>query len=234
MFTGKFIKNFVFDGKGLRAHGRSGNLTRVFAEQGDLDGSCSVYSLMMMLIFHQKLEWADLKDGERAKDCEFVDHIQRLFLRGLNGCCANGHTLEYLSFRLNQCFGENLSEVFTITSGRYNSVSRRELHLKIRAQLDARKPVLLGFHRKSGTGHAVVVVGYRREDWNRLRLFCLDPGRMLPFMQVWNNVIDLNYLAPDTPADEQFMDINHYEDNKVYVDTILIIHNSSSESACPF
>lgn len=228
MFTVKFIKNFIFDGTGVRAYGRSGSLTRVFAEQGDLDGLCSVYSLMMMLIFHQKLDFADLEDRERAKDCEFVDHIQRLFLRGLNGLCMGGYTMEFLSFRLNQCFGGNLSEVFTTTPGKNNSVSRRELHLKIRAQLDARKPVLLGFYRISGKGHAVVVVGYRREDWNRLRLFCFDPGRRLLFMQAWNNVIDLDYLSNE---DDAITDFNYYEDNKVKVDNILLIHD---EIYCPF
>ena len=50
MFTAKFIKNIIFDGERLRAIGRSGRPTRVFAEQGDLDGSCAVYSLLMMLI----------------------------------------------------------------------------------------------------------------------------------------------------------------------------------------
>ena len=68
MFTAKFIKNIIFDGVKLRAIGRSGSPTRVLAVQGDLDGSCSVYCLMMMLIFHQKLDWEDLSDKERAKE----------------------------------------------------------------------------------------------------------------------------------------------------------------------
>ena len=45
MFTPKFIKNIVFDGRKLRALGRSGSPTRVLAVQGDLDGSCTIYSL---------------------------------------------------------------------------------------------------------------------------------------------------------------------------------------------
>ena len=43
MFTAKFIKNVFLEAEGLRAIGRSGKLTRVFAKQGDLDGSCTVY-----------------------------------------------------------------------------------------------------------------------------------------------------------------------------------------------
>ena len=82
MFTAKFIKNIFLDVKGIRAIGRSGKMSRVFAKQGDLDGSCAIYCLMMMLIFHHKLDWEDLIDGERAKDCEFVSRIQHEFLLG--------------------------------------------------------------------------------------------------------------------------------------------------------
>ena len=103
MFTAKFIKNIFLEAEGLRAIGRSGKLTRVFAKQGDLDGSCTIYSLMMMLIFHQKLDWEDLIDGERAKDFEFVSRIQHEFLHGLNGLCTGGFKLREIAGRVNKC-----------------------------------------------------------------------------------------------------------------------------------
>lgn len=231
MFTAKFINNFFFDGKGLRAIGPRGNLTRVFAQQGDLDGSCSVYCLMMMLIFHKKLDWENLTNNERAEENAFVERIQHHFLHSLNGLYLGGLAIDDLSEKLNLCFGQNLSKVFSTMPGSLYPVTRRELHLKIRAQLDARKPVLLGFHRKSGTGHSVVAVGYRREAWNRLRLFCLDPGHKLLFMQVWNNVIDLNYLSNDDAA---MTDVNHYEENEVCVTSALIINENAMECEFPF
>lgn len=231
MFTAKFIKNIFFNAESIKAFGRSGKLTRVFAQQGDLDGSCSIYSLMMMLIFHKKLDWEDLTKSEPAKRNNFVDSIQREFLYTFKGVCVGGHVMDEISDKLNLCFGRNLSEVFTTRENASNRVSRRVLHEKIRAQLDNRKPVLLGFRRTSGTGHSVVAIGYRREAWHRLRLFCLDPGRLLPFMQVWNNIIDIDYLSTD---DESKTDINHYENNKVCVEDILIIHDDTPESDCPF
>ena len=51
MFTAKFIRNIFLDKECIKAIGRSGKLTRVFAQQGNLDGACGVYSLMMMLSF---------------------------------------------------------------------------------------------------------------------------------------------------------------------------------------
>lgn len=230
MFTPKFIKNIVFDGRKLRALGRSDSPTRVFAEQGDLDGSCTIYSLMMMLIFHRQLDWEDLVDGERAKENDFVDIIQCEFLYGLNGLCLGGHVMDEVSDDLNQYFGKKLSEVFTTVPGKYNSVSRRELHLKIKTQLDARKPVMLGFWGEKGRGHCVVAIGYKREG-HLLHLFCLDPGRPLSVMQVWNNVIDLDYLSCN---DDAISDINHYGDEKVSVARILIINDNPPELDCPF
>lgn len=43
-------------------------------------------------------------------------------------------------------------------------------------------------------------------------------------MQAWNNVIDLDYLSND---DDAITDFNYYEDNKVNVDCILLIHDES-------
>lgn len=230
MFTPKFIKNLLFDEGRLRAVGRSGSPTRVLAVQGDLDGSCAIYSLMMMLIFHQKLDWEDLVDGERAKENEFVDRIQRQFLYDFKGLCLGGHILDDLSDKLNLCFGGKLSEVFMITPGMSYSVSRRRLHLKIRAQLDARKPVLLAFRRQSGKGHAVVVVGYQKVQ-SQLLLFCLDPGRGLPYMSVWNNIITLDYLSND---DWALTDFNYFLGNDIAVTDMLIINDNPPELDCPF
>ena len=231
MFTAKFIKNLVYNGETIRAIGRSGSPTRVLAVQGDLDGSCSVYCLMMMLIFHQKLDWEDLSDKERAKESAFVHSIQRKFLHGFKGLCKGGHMMRELSDKLNQCFGEDVTSVYTSFPNRINSVSRRELHQIIRFHLDCRKPVLVGFQRKNGIGHSVVAIGYRRESWDRLRLFCLDPARKIPYMSIWNNVIDLDYISND---DDTITDFNYYEEDNVCVSNILVIHDNLFEVDCPF
>ena len=96
----------------------------------------------------------------------------------------------------------------------------------LRFHLDSRKPVLVSFQRKNGIGHSVVAIGYRRESANRLCLFCLDPARKIPYMSIWNNVIDLDYLSND---DDTITDFNHYENDKVSVSNILIIYEKPSE-----
>jgi len=232
MFTAKFIKNIFLEAEGLRAIGRSGKLTRVFAKQGDLDGSCGIYSLMMMLIFHQKLDWEDLIDGERAKGCEFVGNIQRQFLHGLDGLCCCGNKLQEISDRVNQCYWGDLSEVFTTESDSPHTIGRRTLHVLIEKYLYERKPVMIGYSKPSGPGHALVAIAYRREAKNRLRLFCLDPSHGVPFMQLWNTVIDLDYLSD---VDDDFTDTNYWTEKKVCVnDFLVIVDDLPVESECPF
>ncbi len=231
MFTAKFIKNIFLEAESIKAIGRSGKKTRVFAKQGDLDGSCTIYSLMMMLIFHQKLDWEDLIDGERAKDFEFVSRIQHEFLHGLNGLCTNGYKLREISERANQCFGSKMCEAYTTEPGTPNTVSRSALQEMIRMYLDDRQPVMIGYSKPSGPGHALVAVAYRREAWNRLRLFCLDPSHGVPFMHPWNTVIDLDYRSSD---DDDFTDTNYWTEKKVCVNDFLVIVDLPAETKCPF
>jgi hypothetical protein len=231
MFTAKFIKNIFLEADSIKAIGRSGKLTKVFAQQGDLDGSCGIYSLMMMLIFHKFLDWEDLIDEERAKENEFVGRIQHEFLHSLNGICSGGYKLQEISKRVNKCFGRKICKAYTTVPGTSNSVSRLLLHELIRMNLDCRQPVMLGYSKPSEIGHALVAVAYRREAKNRLRLFCLDPSHGVPFMHPWNTVVDLDYLTSD---DDDFTDTNYYADKKVYVNSILVIDTIPAESECPF
>ena len=232
MFTAKFIKNIFLEAESIKAIGRSGKKTRVFAKQGDLDGSCTIYSLMMMLIFHQKLDWEDLIDGERAKDFEFVSRIQHEFLHGLNGLCTSGYKLREISDRVNKCFGSKICETYTTEPDTPNTVSRSILQEMIRMYLDDRQPVMIGYSKPSGPGHALVAVAYRREAWNRLRLFCLDPSHGVPFMHPWNTVIDLDYRSSDY---DDFTDTNYWTEKKVCVnDFLVIVDDLPAECECPF
>ena len=231
MFTAKFIKNIFLEAESIKAIGRSGKKTRVFAKQGDLDGSCTIYSLMMMLIFHQKLDWEDLIDGERAKDFEFVSRIQHEFLHGLNGLCTSGYKLREISDRVNKCFGSKICETYTTEPDTPNTVSRSILQEMIRMYLDDRQPVMIGYSKPSGPGHALVAVAYRRESWNRLRLFCLDPSHGVPFMHPWNTIIDLDYRSSD---DNDFTDTNYWTEKKVCVNDFLVIVDLPAETSCPF
>ncbi len=225
MFTPKFIKNISFNGELLLATGRSGEGAPVFVRQGDLDSSYTIYCLMMLLILHKNLDRNDLTDKERADEDDFVYSIQRMFLEKLNGCCRGGHKMKEISNKLNICFNAKLSETYTISRGKHNSVFRPGLHKIIKYYLDNGKPVMIGFKKEIGGVHAVVAIGYIKEG-KTMRLFCLDPEHPLGYMQVWNNVIDLKYYQL---CDDDYTDYNYYTGTQIIVDEILIINDPPQE-----
>ena len=76
---------------------------------------------------------------------------------------------------------------------------------------------MLGYSRPSELGHS--------------RLFCLDPSHGVPFMHLWNTVIDLDYLSYNNGF---FTDTNYYADEKICVNSFLVIKDNLQESECPF
>lgn len=230
MFRPKFIKNISYNGERIRAIGRSGKENPVFVEQGDLDSSCGIYCLMMMLMLHKRLDREDLADKKRAADDDFVFSIQHTFLQKMNGLCKGGHYMKDISNKLNICFNAKLSEVYEITRSKRNTVLRPGLHKMIKNHLDNGRPVMIGFRRADGHGHSVVVIGYNKPGKKKMRLFCLDPGCQLGYMQIWNNVIDLDY---NQSFDDVYTDYNYYGGIKIIVDQILFI-NDPPEQELPF
>ena len=222
MFKAKFIDNLYYDGVYIRAKEKDGDLCKVFLKQGQLDGACVIYSLMMMLIFQQKLNRKDLRGKAIDSKDYFVKSIQRHFLNyGLKGGSRGGHYMGDVSKKLNLCLKSNLSEYYTIRKRTWNTVTRQELHKKIRAQLDLGKPVMIGHRGAKGAGHAVVAIGYQMEGRKKMRLFCLDPSGNSPYMQLWNNVIDVIYLNDE----DKLTDLDYYFGDLITVDEILIIND---------
>ena len=55
MQTIHLIDNIFIENGTLRTYDREGKETIVFLKRGDLVGKCSVYSIMMMLILHKRI-----------------------------------------------------------------------------------------------------------------------------------------------------------------------------------
>ena len=81
MQTINVINNIVLKDGILHAYGREGNVTRVFLRQGNLEGRCAVYSLMMLLILHGILNREDLLRKVSAKAPEYIKKL--IFVEGI-------------------------------------------------------------------------------------------------------------------------------------------------------
>ena len=227
----KFIKNLSFSNKNeLIACGSNGRGDEIFMRQGDLDGACAIYSLMMMLIINRRINRKQLICRDSKPGYTSVKRLQDQFLGNLRGLYQAGYFFDALSNELKSSYRKVATAVTfsTITDSkpkRKDIVSKSEMHAKIRETLDAGFPVQIGYsYKKGNSGHSVVAVGYQEYDSGEfLRLFCLDPSHEITPLSFWNNIIDikLDYNSRNKYQDWSHADAPNW--NICNVDEILII-----------
>lgn len=219
-----FIDNldFLRDGE-LTAKGSNGRPNEVFMRQGDLDTACAVYSLMMMLVMHRRVNRKDLTTRENKTGYTSLMRLQDTFLASLSGMYQAGYLFGNLRDELHSSFRSVATATVYTTSKGEDQVEKVEFRKIIRETIDAGYPVQVGFSRsgKDG-GHALVAIAYQlvHTDTEFLRLFCLDPAFELHPQSFWNTIIDIN-LQPDNRV--TYADYNHSEDRSINVDEILVI-----------
>lgn len=216
------IDNMLLKDGTLYAVGREEEETKLFLKQGTIEGrcgvkcggKCAVYSLMMMLIFHKRINREDLLDKYNFGTPPYIKELKKQLLVRTK----RGFSMRSLRDKLLLSFNNHIPvDVFLIRN--YIENDLRKLHLMIKEQLDAGWPVQIGFSFPEGkVGHSVVAVGYIICG-KILRLFCLDYAFDLEFDSMWNNIIDINI-----DYDNLFkLDFNHNVNVEVYVDSILLI-----------
>ena len=223
------IDNIVMNNGRLRAINRIGDKTRVFLKQGNLEGDCAVYSLMMMLTVHKKI-YDDELCMENNLVPAYVKQLRKLFLYKRR---VRGYKLEELQEKLLKVFDDTISvNIYTTNPRKDEHKDFDDLYSKIKKHLNSGWPVQIGFFiPNSMSGHSVVAVGYAEYD-QCLRLFCLDPSWSMPYTAYWNNIIDIN-LENDV---ERKMDYEHMAERCIKVTEILLIDEELDivDSPLPF
>lgn len=222
-----FVNDFFWDGE-LLARGRVIGATKLFARQGDLDSACAVYSLMMMLMLHRRINRSEIDSRRAAQKItgggyNVYMRLQDKIFGGLPGAYQEGYFFKDLANKLNECFkSKATASVKNAFDEKASSKKKQELVKSIMETIDAGHPVEIGITRKQGTGHAVVAIGYTFY-YSDVRLFCLDPGYDLAQTAFWNTIIDISYSEPVKAiySDKYFTPDGNLE--KVIVDEILTI-----------
>lgn len=208
------IENIVLKNGILHAVGREEKTTRVFLRQGNLEGRCAVYSLMMLLMFHKRINRDDLLRRVSNKAPECIKKLKRQFCHST----TRGYSLRELRIKLLLSFNNKIPvDVYVIRNRDKDNL--KKLHHMIKDHLDTGWPLQIGLWNPSGeSGHSVVAIGYSMTG-NTLRLFCLDSAWPLAYASIWNNIIDVNVDYDDVDK----LDFNHQANEKVLVDSILLI-----------
>lgn len=216
MVSINIINNFYIYRRKLRSIGRTGNKSRVFFEQGALEGACAAYSLMMMLVIHQKICDEDLVGANNS----IPVYIRQLKKEFLNCRKERGFSFMDLHKKILKIFGSQISVTkYTMNPAKDYYISEDKMYLKIKTHLDTGNPVQIGFSiPKAKSGHSVVAIGYT--EYNKcLRLFCLDPSWGLDYASYRNTIIDIN----TDNDDEERIDYEHMSDRNIKVTEILLI-----------
>jgi len=225
MFKIQFINNIVFKDGLLYALDRTDNLTRVFIRQGNLEGRCTIYSLMMMLMFHKRISREDLLYRVDRNAPSYIKRLKKQLLSSKR----RARSLEEMREKLLSSFENQISvEVYTLPKYKDYCANAKCLHNKIKSHLDLGLPVQISyFFPNEMLGHSVVVIGYSFCE-SVIHLYCLDPSIRMVHTTIWNNVIDLNLNYNDSNR----MDYDHMAEKKIFVKGILLIEDTciSTES----
>ena len=147
---------------------RLGGTSKVHLRQGELDGACAVYSLMMYLIILRIFTYKQVKEGNNIKRSTSKGRIIRNFLERQDGLIRKGYD-----------FADDIKEGLqfaakSIVNCNYIA-SRQETIETLKRCIDDNKPLMIGVDYNKVDGHALLAIGYETRNDKIKKIFCLDP-----------------------------------------------------------
>ncbi|MCU8071314.1 hypothetical protein [Shewanella sp. SM32] len=162
----------------------------VALRQGDMDGACGPYSVLMGLIYHG----AVTRDEVTSLDClegrtrigKFMNNLYEFNSMVRDGTDANDLV------RLGNYFKNSPYSQIKIEP--IKAKNTKELAHRSADAVDDNKPVLLWIDWQGGGAHWALVVGYEFVDIDEsesiiTKLLLLDPSEDTPRLSYWNGVI---------------------------------------------
>lgn len=164
---------------------------QVFLHQGDMDGACGVYSLMMALILEGAIKFKDTNLGaqEDKDQREAKQKLFKAFTSADLGLIRNGLYLEaQIQKTLKSTYNKYVKSYYCDGSKDIDVVSF------IRKSIDDNHPCIVGIDFRGNSGHFMCAVGYEigSEEEIVTKIFCLDPGSNKPINTYWNAIIKID------------------------------------------
>lgn len=201
----KIIDKVILTKEGLMVKGTK---QMAHLRQGELDGACAVYSMMMCLVIEKIIKRNIITNvpeslRRNTSDGRLINH----FLEK-QGMVVDGYELKNLQYELQSAFRKKVKSY-------YYSVEEFDLLDVIKEAIDNNHPVEIVFSRKRQYGHAVVIIGYKEEK-DKTSFYCVDPGYSMEECQIWNNVLEV-----DLNATAKYNCRNFREDSIVTIDEVM-------------
>lgn len=192
----------------------------IHLRQGELDGACTVYSLMMGLIIAVKgVTKTKLINLDTDSDTDWRTSYGRLIKEFFykmpqtkddpeTTLIRNGATLAQIQDKLSHSFSKVIRSYYgssELGANEEGYMDKYQLLDFIAGEIDEGCPVEIAFrYRRGGGGHAVLAVGYEKLDGALTKVFCLDPGIDFKGRGRYNAVIDLTHNGKRIQYHEQY------------------------------
>lgn len=145
----------------------------IHLQQGEMDGACAVYSMMMNLLVLKVFTRSQVVNlnttfkGNTAKGRLFKEFFVT------EGLCRDGFYFSEIKEKLSHSFAKEV----TASAQQYTaSLSDQASFVKeLKAAIDDNLPLVTAISFRSGA-HAILAVGYEEQEWGVEKIFCLDPG----------------------------------------------------------
>lgn len=212
MTTIQIIDRIRLNRTGLQPKDADGRWVNVHKQQGDLDGACSIYSLVMAMLCQGMIEEQDIQlykfPDRRTPKGKFLYYF---FYE--QGFIQNGYNYTALAREIN----EQPFEIIATHKRPRSNANRIEL---IEQFISQNIPVIISTDFNGGT-HALLAIGIETNEHDIItKIFCFDPGASAPKVSQWNCFID---VSKEGDTHYPFYYVTEIDSYKVTLNDMLII-----------
>ena len=207
------IDSIRLNHKGLCTLDEKHKWVKLHKQQGDLDGACAIYSLVMAMLCKGLLTDDETQVYNRPdRRTDKGKFLYQFFNE--RGMIREGYSYVTLAKEINESsFG-----VKAIRKNPRTNNGRVEL---ISDYIYDNIPVIISVVFENETAHALLAVGIEVDSNEEItKIYCLDPGHPSPRYSSWNCFID---VSKETKSDYPFYCVCEDGYSKVSLDDMLII-----------
>lgn len=206
------IDSIKLNNKGLCALDENHKWVKLHKRQGDLDGACAIYSLVMAMLCKGLLTDDETQVYNRPdRRTDKGKFLYQFFNE--RGMIRDGYSYVTLAKEINE---SSFGIIATRKNPRTNN-GRVEL---ISKYINGNIPVIISVTFEGGA-HALLAIGIEIDHNKTItKIYCLDPGYPSPKYSSWNCFID---VSKKTKSDYPFYCVSEDGHYKVRLDDMLII-----------
>lgn len=207
------IDSIRLNHKGLCTLDEKHKWVKLHKQQGDLDGACAIYSLVMAMLCKGLLTDDETQVYNRPdRRTDKGKFLYQFFNE--RGMIREGYSYVTLAKEINE-------SSFGVKATRKNPRTNNGRVELISDYIYDNIPVIISVVFENETAHALLAVGIEVDSNEEItKIYCLDPGYPSPRYSSWNCFID---VSKETKSDYPFYCVCEDGYSKVSLDDMLII-----------